>query len=268
MSTVAARREVRPVQALTHAIEVLEALARQGEMGVSEISREIGLSKTAVYNILGTFEAHRLVNRDPVTSRYRLGWRLYELGAELLRHNELGPLARPLLKELAQQTGETVLFGILDRTGVTYVDRVESERSIRMVAAPGRQAALHATASGKALLAHQPQELIDEILAGELRRFTPETITDPAELRAELRRVLERGYAECIREHEPEICSISVPVRDYSGDVCAALTVAAPATRFTEPARRAALTVLMKIAGELAVQLGAREDASRELARV
>lgn len=266
MSEVARRREVRPVQALAHAIDVLEALAQRGEMGVSEISREIGLSKTAVYNILATFEARRMVNRDPVTSRYRLGWRVYELGAELLRHNELAPLARPLLKQLARHTGETVLFGILDRTGVTYVDRVESERSIRMVAAPGRQASLHATASGKVLLAHQSPAFIDEVLSKELRPYTAETITDPEELRAELRRVVERGYADCIREHEAEICSISVPVHDYSGGVAAALTVAAPATRFTEPVRRAARTVMMEIADELAVQLGAPAGGVREFA--
>jgi len=266
LSEVAHRREVRPVQALAHAIDVLEALAQRGEMGVSEISREIGLSKTAVYNILATFEGRRMVNRDPVTSRYRLGWRVYELGAELLRHNELTPLARPLLKQLAQRTGETVLFGILDRTGVTYVDRVESDRSIRMVAAPGRQAALHATASGKVLLAHQPTEFVDEVLSEPLPPLTPETITDPEDMRAELRRVVDRGYADCIRENEPEICSISVPVRDYSGGVAAALTVAAPATRFTEPARRAALTVLNEIADELAVQLGSHPGAAQVVA--
>jgi DNA-binding IclR family transcriptional regulator len=130
-----------------------------------------------------------------------------------------------------------------------------------MVAAPGRQASLHATASGKVLLAHQPQEFIDGIVDGELRRYTPETITEPDALRAELRTVVERGYADCIREHEQEICSISVPVRDYSGGVIAALTVAAPATRFTEPARRAALTVLKDIAGELSARLGARARA-------
>lgn len=262
MSSIDTKREVRPVRALAHAIEVLEALAAKGEMGVSEISREIGLSKTAVYNILGTFEGCRMVNRDPVTSRYRLGWRVYELGAELLRHSELAPLARPLLKELAQRTGETVLFGILDRTGVTYVDRVESERSIRMVAAPGRQAALHSTASGKLLLAHQSPAFIDHVLAGALPALTSATITDPEKLRAELQRVVERGYAACVRENEPEICSISVPVRDYSGEVCAALTIAAPATRFGESERKEALVVLRDVAGTLSVQLGARRESA------
>lgn len=235
-------------------------------MGVSEISREIELSKTAVYNILATFEVRRMVNRDPITSRYRLGWRVYELGAELLRHNEVVPLARPLLKELAQRTGETVLFGVLDRTGVTYIDRVESERAIRMVAAPGRQAPLHGTASGKVLLAHQAPDFVDEVLAGELTRFTPDTITAPGQLREELARVLQRGYADCIGEHEPEICSISVPVRDYSGEVAAALTIAAPATRFAETERRAALSVLKEIASGVSVQLGARGSARGTLA--
>jgi IclR family acetate operon transcriptional repressor len=242
-----------------HAIDVLEALAANGEMGVSEISREIDLSKTAVYNILATFEARRMVNRDPVTSRYRLGWRLYELGAELLRNSELVPLARPLLKELAQRTGETVLFGILDRMGVTYIDRVESDRAIRMVAAPGRQAALHSTASGKLLLAYQPQEFIEEVLAGELRQATPATITDPARLRKELDQIAQRGWADCIGENEPEISSLSVPVRDYSGDVRASLTIAAPAVRFEEPARVAALEVLQDVAGALSAQLGAQQ---------
>ncbi len=264
MSGIETKREVRPVRALSHAIDVLEALAAKGEMGVTEISREIGLSKTAVYNILGTFEGRRMVNRDPHTSRYRLGWRVYEIGTELLRHSELAPLARPLLKELAQRTGETVLFGILDRTGVTYVDRVESERSIRMVAARGRQAPLHSTASGKVLLAHQSQAFVDDVLAGALPAFTPTTITDPDKLRAELRRVVERGYAECVGENEPEICSMSVPVRDYSGEVCAALTIAAPTTRFGEPERDAALVVLRDVAGALSVQLGARRELAAE----
>lgn len=248
------------MRAVAHAIDILEALAEGGEMGVTEVSRAIGLSKTAVYNTLATLETRRMVNRDPETSRYRLGWRTYELGTEVLRHNELAPLARPLLKELAARTEETVLFGILDRTGVTYVDRVESDRSIRMVAAPGRQSALHATASGKVLLAHQPEDFVEALVTQDLNSYTDATITDPDELRSELRQVVERGYAVCIREHEPEISSVSVPVRDYSGEVIAALTVAAPAARFTEPVRRSALKVLRQIASELSAELGARED--------
>lgn len=266
MATATNSRNVRPVKALSHAIDVLEALASQDAMGVTELSREIGLSKTAVYNILATFESRRLVNRDPATSQYRLGWRVYELGTEVLRHNELGPLAHPLLKDLARRTGETVLLAILDGAGVTYVGRVESSRRIRMVAAPGRQARLHSTASGKVLLAYQPAAFVDQVLAQELEAFTPATITNPEKLRAELRDVRKKGYAVCIHENEAELASMAVPVSDYSGQVGAALTVAAPAARFGKQAQREVLPALREVAGELATLTGARDSSAAAIA--
>jgi DNA-binding IclR family transcriptional regulator len=254
----AGRREVVPVKALVHALEVLEALAGHGELGITEIARETGLSKSAVFNILATFEAHRIVSRDPATARHRLGWRLYELGTELVRRHDLAPRARPGLRRLSEATGETVLLGILDRDGVTYVDRCESDRAIRMVAAPGRQSPLHATASGKVLLAHLPPAELDRRLTGELASYTPTTITDADRLRRQLAKVRRDGHALCDREHEPELISISVPVRDYTGEVVAALTLAAPATRFGPAARRRALPVLLTSAAELGAELGAR----------
>jgi IclR family pca regulon transcriptional regulator len=126
-----------------------------------------------------------------------------------------------------------------------------------MVAAPGRQAPLHATASGKVLLAFRPAEELDRLLAGELRAYTAKTVTDPARLRAQLRKVRRDGWALCDREHEYELVSISVPVRDFSGGVAAALTLAAPATRFVAAARRQALPVLRESAAALGAELGA-----------
>jgi DNA-binding IclR family transcriptional regulator len=245
------------VKALEHAIDVLDALGERGEMGVSELSRHTGLSKAAVFKILATFEARRIVGQDPATSRYHLGWRTYELGAQLLSHHRVGPIAAPFVRELCERTGETVLFGILDEQAVTYIERHESSRAIRMVAAPGRRSALHATASGKVLLAHQPDEVIERVLGGGLRRYTPATLTDPDALRQGLRRVLADGYAFAEMEHEPEISSVSAPVRDYTGGVVAALTLAAPSSRFSAAAMREALPVLLEVAGEIGERLGA-----------
>jgi DNA-binding IclR family transcriptional regulator len=247
-----------PVKALAHAIDVLEAIAARREQGVSEIARETGLSKSAVFNILATFEAHRLVTRDAHTARYRLGWRLYELGAELLQSHDLAPRARPFVQRLSVETHETVLLGILDRDGVTYVDRYEADRAIRMVARPGRQAPLHATASGKVLLAHLDDVELEHRLADDLRAYTPKTITDPSRLHAELEKVRRTGYALCDREHEPELISVSVPVRDYTGDVVAALTLAAPVTRFGRAERQRALRAVRAAAAGLSAELGAR----------
>jgi IclR family KDG regulon transcriptional repressor len=261
-TTGARRRETTPVKALVHAISVLESLAQEGDLGVSELARRTELSKTAVFNILATFEHHRLVSRDPATSRYALGWRLYELGSELVRHHGVAPRARPGLKRLSRLAGETVLLGILDGDGVTYIDRCESERAIRMVAAPGRQGPLHATATGKVLLAHLEPEELDALLAHELRAYTPKTVTDPAVLRRQLQQVRRDGHAVCDREHEPELASLSVPVRDYTGEVVAALTLAAPATRFSTAARREALLILRRSALELSAELGGGDVAA------
>ncbi|VXB09097.1 IclR family transcriptional regulator [Aeromicrobium sp. 9AM] len=251
-------REVRPVQALVHALEVLEALGEHRELGVSELSREIGLSKTAVYNILGTFESLRFVRRDPSSSRYKLGWRLNELGALVLSGNDLDPVVtRPLLQKLAIETGESVLLSVLDREGVTYIDRVESHRPIRMVAAPGRQSPLHATASGKVLLAYQPAEVIDSVLDGTLTRFTDSTITDPAKLRKQLAEIAANEFASVVRENEPDLSSVAVPIRDYSNEVIAALAIAAPADRLdSDSAREGVLSSLRDTAQEIESHLG------------
>lgn len=226
-------------------------------MGVSELSRQTGLSKTAVFKILLTFERRRLVRRDETASRYRLGWGVHELGARLLAHHGVAGVAKPFLGELSERTGETVLVGVLDGARVTYIDRHETARAIRMVAAPGRQGALHATASGKVLLAHQPDDFVDRVLGEELERFSPTTITDPERLREVLRHVLDDGYGLSETEHEPEISSIAVPVRDYTGAVVAALTLAGPASRFTTMAMRAALPTLTDVGERLSQELGA-----------
>jgi DNA-binding IclR family transcriptional regulator len=251
-------RDVRPVQSLVHAVDVLEALATHHELGVTELSRVIGLSKTAVYNILGTLESKRLVRRDPATTRYRLGWRLHELGTLVVDSTGLGPgETRPLLQELATTTHETAMLAIIDRDAITYIDRVESDRPIRMVAAPSRQNPLHSTASGKALLAHQPDEYIDRILGGDLKAFTPSTITDPAALREQLHAVQKDGYAICVRENEPDLTSISRPIRNYSRAVVAALTIAAPAQRLEDPDVLAnALDRLREIGTKIEAHLG------------
>jgi IclR family KDG regulon transcriptional repressor len=255
----------QPVKALHHALDVLDVVADAGEpLGVSEIARRTGLSKTAAYKILATFERRRYVVREPGGSRYRLGWRLHELGAVVESRHELVALARPHLTRLRDRCGETVMLGILESHAVSYLERCESQQLVRMVARPGRQSPLHATATGKVLLAFAPTELVATVLAAGLRRFTAHTIVDRAKLRAELLRVRELGYAVCRMEHEPELNSVSVPVRDFSGEVIVALTVAAPAGRLTDAVLEPTLAALTETAGDLEADLGYRHDVRRD----
>lgn len=250
----------RRVRAVDHAIDVLNAVAHaSAPIGVSDLARRTGLSKATVHHLLTTLEDRRFVMRDEDTARYRLGWALYELGSGLVRDVDLSRAARPHLDKLAALTGESVLIGILDEDSVLYLDRGESPNGLRMVANTGRRGPLHATATGKVLLAFSPDaEIFERVLSRPLTPYTRTTITDPAQLRHELAQVREQGYATCWQEHEVGLCSLAVTLRDYTGTVVGALTVAGPSTRLTSCTLTAHLTPLHAARHDIERRLGAR----------
>ncbi|MET9734902.1 IclR family transcriptional regulator [Streptomyces sp. NPDC006458] len=252
----------RRVRAVDHAVDVLQAIARAAHpVGVSDLARRTGLSKATVHHLLATLESRRLVMRDEETTRYRLGWGLYELGANVVRDVDLSRVARPYLDKLAVQTGESVLLGILNDESVLYLDRGEPPHGLRMVANAGRRGPLHATASGKALLAFAADcELVEKILSEPQHRYTKTTITDPAQLRQELAQVRQQGYATCWQEREVGLCSVAVTLRDYTGAVVGALTVAGPATRLTSRNLSSHLTPLQAARHAIETRLGAQPE--------
>jgi DNA-binding IclR family transcriptional regulator len=252
----------RRVRAVDHAIDVLNAVAQaSAPIGVSDLARRTGLSKATIHHLLTTLEDRRFVMRDEDTARYRLGWALYELGSSLVRDVDLSRAARPHLDKLAALTGESVLIGILDGDSVLYLDRGESPSGLRMVANTGRRGPLHATATGKALLAFAPDaEIFERVLSRPLTPYTKTTITDPAQLRHELAQVRQQGYATCWQEHEVGLCSLAVTLRDYTGTVIGALAMAGPSTRLTSRTLTAHLTPLHTTRHDIERRLGARTD--------
>lgn len=225
----------RRVQSVDHAVDVLQTLARLGRpTGVSEIARQTGLSKASAHHLLSTLETRGFVMRQPGSALYKLGWALYELGSNVIRDVDLSRVARPYLDMLAAQTNESVLLGILDGESVLYLDRGEAPSGLQMRANAGRRGPLHATASGKILLAFSGDPiLLANLLAKPLERLTRATITDPDALRHDLAQARQQGYATCWQEGEVGLSSVAVPLHDYRGAVVASLTVAGPASRLT-----------------------------------
>ena len=254
-------RGSRRVQAVDHAIDVLDAIAQSGRaVGVSDVARQTGLSKATVHHLLATLEARRFVLRDPDAPVYRLSWALYELGSNVVRDVDLSRIARPYLDRLAVQTGESVLLGILDGDTVLYLDRGEAPQGLQMRANAGRRGPLHATASGKVLLAFAADPtLLDRVLSEPLPQLTRTTITDPSTLRQDLAQTKQRGYATCWQEREVGLCSLAVPLRDYSGAVVGSLAVAGPATRLTTRTLQAHLPPLRGAGRRIEVHLGGAE---------
>ena len=260
----AAPRNPRRIQAVDHAIDVLDVLAKSGcALGVSDIARRTGLSKATVHHLLATLESRRFVMRDPASTRYRLSWALYELGSSVVRDVDISRAARPYLDKLAAQTSESVLLGILDEDSVLYLDRGEAPSGLRMTANAGRRGPLHATASGKVLLAYtRDAQLFERIACRPLPRFTTTTITEPSALRQELAQARQQGFATCWQEREVGLCSLAVPLRNYVGAVVGSLTVAGPATRLTMRTLQAHLAPLHAARHKIEAHLGAtRSDA-------
>jgi DNA-binding IclR family transcriptional regulator len=252
---------LRPVKALLHAVDVLEGLADARQpLGVSQLARRLGLSKTAVYNILNTLETRRLVMKHQSDATYTLGWRLFELGSMLVRQQGVAQKARAHLEPLAEVTGETVLLGVLDDFEVLYLDSAHSERAIQMVAGIGRRSPLHSIASGKILLAYQPDQFVEAYIDRGLPSFTHATVTSGEVLREHIREVRRMGYATCLEEHEASLCSLSVAIRDYSGSCVAALTLAGPSARFNSETFDAALPHLCRSASQIEAELGRVAD--------
>lgn len=249
-------RSPRLVGAVLRAVDLLEALRDRGdEAGVSELARSTGMSKAAVYSTLNTLETRRLVARNPETSMYRLGWGLWELGARVPRNKTLALAAQGRIAALAQRTGETALLSVLDGDRLIYLDRADSPRALRMVATVGERSPLHATASGKVLLAYESPELLESLIEHGLEQFTPSTVVDPDAMRRQVDQVRKRGYAVVHREYEPELGSIAVPVHGPGGEVAATLALAGPATRLTREWIAEALPQLQETASAIGAAL-------------
>jgi IclR family KDG regulon transcriptional repressor len=253
--------------ALANAIRALRCFSQQEpELRLTEISRRLGLSKSHTHSIVSMLVEERLLSRHPASGKYRLGLGLFELGALALSPVGLGTLPVATISELARETQETVFLGILDDYDVVYVQRVESPHILRISHADVSRAPAHCTASGKALLAWRTEDEVARVIRHGLPQYAARTITDPQQFREHLAEVRRRGYAVSDNERVRWTRAVSAPVRDKSGGVVAALTVAAPAQRLARTQIPALAVLVMQAAARLSEELCAGdEDVGRKL---
>jgi DNA-binding IclR family transcriptional regulator len=223
------------VKSVKRAVALLRCFSLdEPELGVTELGKRLGIHKSTVSRLLSTLEGEGLVNRNPETGRYRLGVGLISLAGLVMAHANLRQVAGPLLHELAEQTQETVDLAVRERNRAVNVEHIVlHRRRVLNIGWVGRSTPLHASSTGKVLLAYLPEEELDRLLVRPLRRFTEHTITDVSALRDELANVRQRGYATGLEELEIGLHALAVPVRDHSGRVIAAISVAGPSYRFT-----------------------------------
>jgi DNA-binding IclR family transcriptional regulator len=243
----------RRLEAVERAMRVLDAFLEQpGEAGTNEIARRTGINASTVSRLLSTLVAGGYVEHVPASGRYRLGPQLIRLANHMMSSLDLRTLARPHLVALEEATGETATLSIAGERDAVTVDFVPSRQTVASVAQVGRPSIAHATATGKVMLAFGG----GQIPAGPLEPVTDRTVTEPKALRREVAEVREQGWAQAVKEREPDLNAIAAPVLGGDGGLAAILGVQGPASRFGRKRREAALPVLLERAHALSGSLG------------
>jgi IclR family acetate operon transcriptional repressor len=247
------------VRSVRRAIRILEAFRERSCLTVTELSRALKFPKSSVYELVCTLAAEGLLAREEAGNRYRLGLGLVELARCADRDLEVRRVAHPLIEKLRDELNETVQLTILDGEEILYVDGCESKRQLRTFFQFGDRAPLHCTALGKAILAHLPDEEIDQRLRRRtLKAYTSETLTDPRELRRELERTAARGYSIDDMEHEEGVRCVGAPIRDREGRAIASISASGPAQRLAPGRDREIARRVVAAAEEISRRLGYR----------
>ncbi len=242
------------VQSVDRALTILEVLARIGEAGVTEIAAELGVHKSTAFRLVGTLEAHRLVEQAEDRGKYRLGVGVFRLAGATAARLDVVQEARSVCRALAAATGETVNITVLSESSALYLDQAAGTSALQPHNWVGQHIPLHATSNGKVLLSGLDPSALDRLLP-TLPSLTPRTITRQAGLRAELDRVREQGYALAVDELEIGLTAVAAPIRNAGGDVVASMSVSGPTFRLTERIEEI-VRLLRESAQEVSLRLG------------
>jgi DNA-binding IclR family transcriptional regulator len=221
-----------PVQSVDRAITILELLAREGESSVTEIAAGLGVHKSTAFRLLATLETHRLVEQINDRGRYRLGVGNLRLAGATTARLDVVSEARPVARQLAADTGETVNITVRSEESALYLDQVAGSSALQSHNWVGQRIPLHATSNGKVLLSELSEEELDEAVP-DLARYTSETVTSRERLLAELGEVRRLGYALAVDELEAGLTAAAAPIRSAHGDIIASMSISGPTFRLT-----------------------------------
>lgn len=237
-------------------MRILDCFTSSYENGPSEVARQVGIAKSTASRMMSALAAGGLLERRP-TGRYRLGLRLFEYGQLAADRLVVKAMGLPVLAELRDRVSETVQLGIPLGTEVLYIDRLEGTHGLRFHTEAFRRVPAHSSSSGKAIAAFNPY-FAQAVCQAGLRRRTPYTIVDPAQFRATLANVHERGWSSSEEEFEVGLSSVAAPILVVRGDssyAVAAISVAGPTQRVLGARCDSVVSAVLRASGTLSAAL-------------
>lgn len=253
------------LQGLDRVVAILDLLgASDNSLSLAEICQRMGLHKSTAHRALMALERTGMIERAPA-SRYRLGLKLYDMGSRAVEQIDLRSRVQPHLRKLALRVGETVHLGVLHKTRVVYINKIEPiNRRVCISSRTGTSNPVYSTSLGKAILAYMPAEEVAKTISKiQFNAFTSKTLTSSAELLDALERVRRRGYAVDDEEMEIGTRCVGAAILDVSGHPIAAVSISGSATRLAAHCVPAIAQHVIHCAHEIASSLNKEHDGGR-----
>lgn len=224
----------------------------------SQLAKMLGLHKSTITRLVYSLEEAGFLRKDQKTGEFSLTYRLFRIGSVYINQIGFRTEARPLLSELASTFQETVHLAVLNDFEVFYIDKVEGTQSVGMMSRIGNKSPAYCTGVGKVLLSYLSEDDLDRYLRTvELKRYTPNTISNPEELKLHLQRIRRQGYTMDDSEHEADIKCVAAPLHDDSGNVVASISIAGPGFRMNrERMEEEILPGVVQTARNISARLG------------
>lgn len=254
---MALEKKTGTLSSVTNAMKILRLFTpKQTEMSVREIARQSNLPKSSAHRLILLLAKKGFLSKNPRTNHYRLGLSFLTLGGVIFSHRELFKEAQPIVHHLAQAINETVHICLMEDQHVVYLFRVESQHPDRLLTQMGRKNPLHCTSEGLCILAFQTEKVVDDMLAGELYRYTPYTESNQIKLKSMLAEIRKQGYCLLSDSYYENYTGIAAPIRDHTGVVIASLSVIGRSNRIINDKINGFIKEIINAADEISEQLG------------
>lgn len=245
------------VQSLARGIEILSIIQEKGSATIIEVAAVLGVDKSTVSRLMSTLMHYDMVSIDPVTKKYRLGFRLLYLSEGVKKNFNIAAVARPYLYKICDETKESVHLATMGNRNMYIVDQVRSQREYSLSAQIGMIEAWHCSAVGKCVLAYKPQSFIEQLFQDyDFEQYTSKTITNYPDLEKELKRIKEQGYALDDEERTVAVRCLAVPVYNYNGNVSCCIGISAPKGQITTETIKKYTQCMKKYARQISKELG------------
>lgn len=246
------------VQSVDRALTLLEVLSDHEEgLGITEISTKIELHKSTVHRLLGTLINKGYVKKVGSGNKYKLTMKLFELGRKTIEKVDVIKVSRPYLEELRDSIKEVVHLVVQDGADIVYVDKVESENTIRMHSSIGKRSPMYCTSVGKALMAHMEDDEIENIWSdSNIVAYTEHTIISFEDMKAEIEKIRNQGYSVDEQENEIGVRCVGAAILDHTGSPVAAISVSGPTNRITKEKVEEIAKIAIGISEKISYELG------------